>query len=260
MKIDKIDEEGNTVRFVVEGTSPAFMNAIRRVSMNDVPVLAIEDVAIHENDSPLFDELLGQRLGQIPLDFDYEDFTVREECDCEEGCPSCEVKFTLESEGKGTVYSGELESENENVSVLYDNIPITEQDENHVLKLEATAVLSTGSDHSKHQAAVSSYQYYPVIDIDNSKLSKEDAVEAAEVCPQNVYTVEDGELVIENLADCTLCDECVEAVDEGIAVNGDENKFIFKVESISGLDPQDILEIATETVREKAERVIEEME
>lgn len=260
MKVEKLESGNGTLKLTVGDANPAFVNVIRRISMNGVPVLAIEDVGIDENSSALFDEIVAQRLGQIPLEFDPEKFNTREECDCEDGCPNCEVKFSLEKEGPGTVYSGDLVCETADVEPLYDNIPITELDENQLVKLEATAILSTGKDHSKHQASIASYQYYPQISVDNRKLNKDEVKECVEVCPRNVFENEDGKLRMKNEVDCSLCKECVEAIEsKGLEVEGDENKFIYKIESISALEPEAILERTTEIVEEKADKVIEKI-
>ncbi len=257
MELEKIDEEDGKLRFVVKDSSPAMMNAIRRISMNQIPVLAIEDVGIIENSSALFDEIVAQRLGQIPLVFDPKKFDAREECDCEEGCVNCEAKFTLQKEGPGKVYSGDIVSESDDVEILYDGIPITELDENQEIELEATAIVSIGEDHSKHQAAISSYQYYPIIDVDQEELTDDEKEECVEVCPRNVFEVDDGKLKIVDEKRCTLCKECVQETDfDGITVTSDEEKFIFKIESVSSLNPEDILEKTAEILDGKAEKVI----
>ena len=42
-------------------------NAFRRILLAEIPILAIENVYIQSNDSIIADEVLAQRLGQIPL-------------------------------------------------------------------------------------------------------------------------------------------------------------------------------------------------
>ncbi len=260
MKLKKIKENDGKITFKLRNSSPAMANAIRRISMNHIPVLAIEDVGIIKNSSPVFDETVAQRLGQVPLDFDAEKFVPREDCDCEEGCMNCEVRFSLESKGPGTVYSGEIKCESEEVKPLHDKIPITELDEGQEIELEATANVSTGDDHSKHQAAISSYQYYPIIEIDQDELSEDEKKRCVEVCPKDVFKLKDGELTVSNEEKCDLCKECVEDIDnEGLIVTGDEERFIFKVESISSLDPKDILQKTVEILRERADKVIEKL-
>ncbi len=259
MKIEKIDGEDKKVKFIVEDTSPSMMNAVRRISMNHIPVLAIEDVGIIQNSSPVFDETIAQRLGQVPLVFDSEKFDVKENCDCEEGCSNCEAKFTLKGQGPGKIYSGDLTCETGDVEILYDKIPIAELDDDQEVELEATAIISTGKDHSKHQAAISSYQYYPIIDIDNEELTKKQKKKCVEVCPREVLEIKNDKLKVKDEMKCTLCKECTEEVGSGIVVAGDEEKFIFKVESICSLDPKEVLEKTAEILEEKVERVIEKL-
>ncbi len=259
MKLEKIDGKGKKLKFIAEDTNPAMMNALRRTTMNYIPVLAIENVGIIENSSPVFDEIIAQRLGQVPLVFDPDKFNMHEDCECEEGCSNCEVKFTLKGEGPGILYSGELNCKSGDVEVLYDRIPITEMDENQEVDLEATACLSIGKDHSKHQASVSSYQYYPIIDVDNDELTVEEKKSCQEICPRNVFELDGDKLNIENEERCTLCKECVEEVDSGVVVTGDEEKFIFKIESICSLDPEYIISKAAEVLEEKADKVVEKL-
>lgn len=259
MKLEKMEKEDKKLKFVAKDTNPAMMNALRRTSMNYIPILAIEDVGIIENSSPVFDEVIAQRLGQVPLDFDPDKFELKENCDCEDGCPNCEIQFTFKGEGPGTVYSGAIECESGDVEVLYQNIPITELDENQEVELETTAVVSTGKDHSKHQAAISSYQYYPLIDVDNDELTKEEKEECVKICPRNVFEVENGKVKVKDERRCTLCNECVEEFDTGVVVKGDEERFIFKVESISSLSPEEIIEKAADILEEKADKVVEKL-
>lgn len=260
MKLNVLEEGERKLKILVEESSPAFMNALRRISINNVPVLAIEDVIVDENDSALFDEVVAQRLGQIPLVFDPEEFNFRDECDCEDGCPNCEAKFSLEKEGPGKVYSGDLVCETGDVETLYNEIPITHLDENQKVKMEAVAILSTGQDHSKHQAAITSYRYYPKIQVDNRKISKEDVEKCVEVCPKDVFEDEDGKLKVKNEENCTLCKECLEEIDsDGLEIEGDESRFILNIESVSSLSPWDIMEESMGILERKAEKVVEKI-
>ncbi len=260
MKLEKIEGEDKKLKFIASETSPAMMNAMRRVSMHHIPVLAVEDVGIIENSSPLFDEVIAQRLGQVPLVFDADKFDSREECDCEEGCSNCEARFTLKAEGPGKVVSGDLVSESGEVDVLYDKIPITILDENQAIDIEATAVLSTGKDHSKHQASISSYQYYPLIDIDQDDITEEEKKKVVEVCPRDVFKLKNGKLELNDKMSCTLCNECVETIEsDGLVVTGDKERFIFKVESVSSHSPEEILKKTAEILDEKADKVIEKL-
>ena len=41
-------------------------NALRR-SVNEIPILAIDEVDIYRNDSALYDEIIAHRFGLVPL-------------------------------------------------------------------------------------------------------------------------------------------------------------------------------------------------
>ncbi len=70
MKIEIIERKEREIKFSVEGINPAFANALRRIMMTEIPTMAIEWVDFKKNDSVLPDEILANRLGQIPLAFD----------------------------------------------------------------------------------------------------------------------------------------------------------------------------------------------
>lgn len=256
----KINEKtDNKITFIVEGVNPAFVNAIRRLSAKSIPVLAIEEVDFYENSSPLFDEIVAQRLGQIPLDFTEGDFLTKEECECdteEDRCPNCEVAFVLEKDEPGVVYSGDIEFPNSDVEVLYDEIPITYLGEKQEIKLEGHAVMNTGGENSKHQAAVSSYQYYPDVSVDNKSIDSAEKI--VDICPRDVFTVESGKLVVKDVESCSLCNECVEESD-AIEVEGRDDAFIFKLETVCGLDPEQILYKTLAVLQEDVGAVIDKL-
>ena len=47
MQLKVLEAKDDFVRFLLEDTSPAFANALRRVLISDVPKMAIEDVEFH---------------------------------------------------------------------------------------------------------------------------------------------------------------------------------------------------------------------
>src|SRR5437773_12394979 len=90
MDIKLLTKEQDTIRFVLSDVSPAFANALRRIILAEVPVMAIEDVMILENSSVMYDEILALRLVLIPIRTDHS-YNLPEECTRkrELGCEQC---------------------------------------------------------------------------------------------------------------------------------------------------------------------------
>ena len=133
-----------------------YVNAIRRISINEVPTLAIDDVVILENSSVMHDEAVAHRLGLIPLRTDLHRFVLPTHCDCNStlGCSKCRVLLSMDSEANDktkVVTSGDLVSEDEVVKPLSTEIPIIVLAPAQKLKFEAYARLGFGKEHAKWQ-------------------------------------------------------------------------------------------------------------
>lgn len=133
-----------------------YVNAIRRISISEVPTLAIDDVVILENSSVMHDEAIAHRLGLVPLLTNLDRFVMPHECDCKStlGCSKCRVLLVLDSEANEktkVVTSGELVSEDEHIKPVSKDIPIITLAPGQKLKFEAYARLGIGRDHAKWQ-------------------------------------------------------------------------------------------------------------
>ena len=133
-----------------------YVNAIRRISISEVPTMAIDDVVMMENSSVMHDEAIAHRLGLIPLRTDLKRFVLPQDCDCNNslGCSKCRVLLVLDSEANDKtklVTSGELVSEDEVVMPVSRNVPIITLAPSQKLKFEAYARLGLGSNHAKWQ-------------------------------------------------------------------------------------------------------------
>ena len=136
--------------------SRQYINAIRRMTICEVPTLAIDDVVILENSSVMHDEAVAHRLGLIPLRTGLDRFVMPQDCDCKStlGCSKCRVLLVLDSEAMEKtkiVTSGELLSEDELVKPVSKDIPIVVLAPAQKLKFEAYARLGVGKDHAKWQ-------------------------------------------------------------------------------------------------------------
>src|SRR5437867_12840967 len=155
MDIKLLSREPDTGRFVLSDTSPAFANALRRIMISEVPVMAIDDVMILENNSVMYDEILAHRLVLIPVTTD-QTYNLPEDCTCksELGCEKCRASFSLEieaSEPIEVVYSSQLKPENPEVKPVSDKIPIVKLTAGQRIKLEAYTRIGRGNVQAKWQ-------------------------------------------------------------------------------------------------------------
>ncbi|MCJ7450746.1 MAG: DNA-directed RNA polymerase subunit D [Candidatus Nanohaloarchaeota archaeon QJJ-9] len=258
MEIDKIEENGKNLKFVLSGANPAIANTLRRTIMGKVPTLAVEEVDLINNTSGLFDEMVAHRIGMIPWEFPQKEYKLPDDCDCEgEKCQDCQVEMVLEKQGEGKVRAKDLKPTDKKVETPNPEIVITELLEGQELELEARARLGIGKDHAKFQAANASYKYYPIVKLNGEKVeNKEDA---ARVAPDKVKKA-DGELE----ADDSVVKAMGKTVDisEGDTVEMEqrEDKFIFTVESVSGLEPDYIVEKALDIIKEELGKFKEDAE
>lgn len=146
MKLKVENEDKNKMQFVLSKSTPAFANMVRRYSMSQVPVFAIDSVTFYENSSTIFDEYIAHRIGLIPLKLGAG---VREDE---------EVLFSLDAQGPAMVYSSALESAVEKVKVATDKIPLLRLLEHQNLRLEAKAICGIGRKHAKWQAGMAGYE------------------------------------------------------------------------------------------------------
>lgn len=248
MEIDILEKDDTHLRFLVQGADIPYMNALRRLSLSEVPCMAVDDVVILENSSVLHDEIIAHRLGFVPLKTDLDSYNLPEECPCksEFGCNLCRVTLAIDVEAKDgprTVYSGDLTSENPTITPVSDKIPILKLAKNQRIKLEAYARLGKGKAHAKWQpVSMCTYKYYPKI-----RISKTCDVcgECVDICSRKVLAKKGNKVEVQDLVSCTLCHDCAGACPKepsAIEVTPEENKFIFNVESTEALPPQRIVE------------------
>lgn len=158
LKVKVLEDTEDRVSLQLDGVDRSYANAVRRFCLSEVPSMAIDDVVILENSSVLYDEILAHRLGMVPLKTDLERYILPEKCDCGTplGCQKCRVLLVLDAsahEKTRTVYSGDLVSEDREISPISASIPIVKLAPGQTVKLEAYARLGRGKEHAKWQPA-----------------------------------------------------------------------------------------------------------
>lgn len=258
MDIDVKEKDDNKITFIIDDVEVSFVNALRRICTVEVPTMAIETVSIVKNDSSLFDEVLAQRLGLVPLETDTKAFVLPSECDCENNdCPSCSVSLILREKGPKVVYSGDLSSAHEAVKPVYDTIPLLKLGEGEEVELEAIANLGTGLEHAKWQPTVAcAYQYYPVITVDENC---EACLKCVQECPNEIlqYDEKEKRIIITDIESCAMCKTCMRGCEqEAISVDGQKGKYIFRIETDGSLTPEEVLENACDILKDKSDKIL----
>ena len=191
-------------------------NAIRR-SVAEVPTLAIDELEIFKNDSPLYDEMLALRIGLVPLK-------------TEKGMTKkTKIDLKLSKTGPCTVYSGDLDG---NAEVVFDKIPIVFLGEGQKLELVATAILGKGLEHAKYIPGLCYYRH--LLEIKSSS-------EADNIIQNSKFSL----IKPEKKGSKWLCDlneaevERIAKIDKEAISQSDEMLLI--IESYGNMDAKDIL-------------------
>jgi len=266
IKILEHSEDGMYLKILIEKFPKEFVNALRRIIISEVPTMAIDDVWIVVNSSPLYDEILAHRLGLIPLTTDLDSYVLPEECSCKgEGCPNCKVEFKLEKKAEYEdiiVYSDDLETMDEKIKPL-PGIPIVKLKKNQSIVLEAEAKLGKGCEHAKWQpVGTCAFKYMPIIHLrtDLCELCKE----CVNNCPRKIleYIEEPFPSIgIKNVEDCIMCKVCEEICDFGaISISWHDDIFIFTIESTGALPALKILYTALDILKKKANTLYQQIE
>lgn len=146
MKIHIESNRPEEMTFTLSGVSIPFANLIRRYAINSVPVFAISEVSVYENNSSFFTEYITHRLGLIPLTTPSK---------AKEGE---EVTLMLDVTGPGMIYADSLKSTDKSISPVYPKMPIVKLLDEQNIRMECKAVLAPGKVHARHQPGMVSYE------------------------------------------------------------------------------------------------------
>ncbi len=256
LKLEKLKEERkkNKLSFLIKGADEVFANTLRRLIVEEVPTLAVEDVELKDNNSALYDEMLGLRLGLIPIKTDLKSYELKEKCKCAgAGCAKCELKLTLKVGKKGYVYAEDAHSADPECTFVYPKMPITKLLAKQKVDLTMTAVLGMGKVHAKWSPGWAFYKREPSFKIVGKIVDAEKIVKA---CPLGIFEQKGSSVTInkDKLYDCHECLQCVE-LDKNITFEETGN-FIFTLESWGQLTCKEILNQSADIFLAK----IEEME
>jgi len=144
--IQILTDDDKKISIKLKGVSLYYVNELRRICLNGVPIFAIDTVDIIENSSVFVDESLTHTLGMIPLKTELGEFDES----------NSRVMLVLDSEAADSVKivtSAELESKDQVVKPISEQIPIVHLAPGQRIKLEAYARLGRGTEHAKWNSA-----------------------------------------------------------------------------------------------------------
>ena len=261
MEIRVLDNNKEELKlsFMIKDSVPVFVNTLRRLMIDEVPTMAIEDVEFQKNNSILYDEMVAHRLGLVPLKTDLKSYNLPQKCKCEgKGCNRCQLKLVLKAtKGSGTVYSSEIKSKDPAVKPVYGGMPIVKLLKGQTLELEATAVLGTGKQHVKWSPCHAYYKYRPIVEITGDVKNPEAVIE---IDHNNIFEIKDRKLVVnkDRVLECDLSID-FSSIDKNVKVTASDTDFVFYVESFGQLSCKEIVNTAIDMLDEQLDEFVEEL-
>jgi len=183
------------------GMSTSLANAIRRSAL-EIPIMAIDEVEIIQNDSALYDEIIAHRMGLIPIE------TTK---------AVKETKFKLKATGPKTVYSTDIVP---SVGTPF-KLPITILDNEQEIEIVADARLGKGIDHIKYSPGLIYFKH----NIDP------DVLDYVTINDEGKVTFDEGEL-----EDKGISEEKIKKIKKFSNVP----ELIFNIESWGQIDPKEL--------------------
>lgn len=243
MDIKKVHEDGNVVKYLVKGANYVFMNTLRRTIMTNVPCLAVDSVQIYENDSVVFDEMLTNRLGLLPIKTDVKTYKRGDK-----------VKLVLEKTGPCIVTSKDIKCTDPKIEIVDKKIQITKLGKEQNIKVEMTAVMSTGEEHVRYQPAIVSYN--ELMEIKNDKSYDTKAI-LADV-PKGSVEVKAGKLFFSDPYNAEHQNQHIDILRKhGVEVKFSETDFVLTIESTGQLTAKETLESAIDEIVKKLDELDE---
>jgi len=293
IKINVVKMNKTDMEFDLIGFDPALANAFRRILLAEIPSMAIEKVHIYQNTSIMQDEVLSHRLGLIPLKADPRLFSWKEKTSDDEGTENDTLEFELKIKCSRRPGADPNSSEPDDAylnhraltehvkwvpkggqaSIVSDpgpvepDILINKLRPGHEMDIRMFAVKGIGRDHAKFSpVATAFYRLLPEITIDQ-EVTGEAAVRLQKCFSPGVvqlWPTEDGKkkAVVVNARNDS-CSRNVYRYDDlkdCVTLSKVKDHFIFTVESVGAMPPQDLFAQACDVLISKCDNFLKELD
>ncbi|KAF2497838.1 insert subdomain of RNA polymerase alpha subunit [Lophium mytilinum] len=235
-----INADSTRANFLIQNFDLATANSLRRVMLAEVPTIAIDVVEVLDNTSVLADEFICHRLGLIPLNStNVDDLLASRDCDCDGYCEQCSVVLTLDAKCTGNdvmkVYARDLVVSdgrpNEEIGLPVITDPdgfgsiIVKLRKGQSIKMKCVAKKGIAKEHAKWApSAAIGFEYDP-----NNKLRHLDYW--FEEDPKKEWPVNEHNANIDG----------VPQEGEPFDYDAVPTRFFFDVETVGGLEPDQIV-------------------
>lgn len=234
VKIKFIEKDFKNYKYFLENTDNITLNTLRRTINYFLSVYAIDDIDFFENDSVIFDEMLANRIALCPIKSPLLNTGKK-------------VTFNLDLQGPKTVYSKDFQSNDPEIKMVYDTIPITKLNEGENLKLTAYANLGQGKEHFKHSPAIVSYSQ--IFSLDTSR-SCEECKNVLEKIKENSLKIDGIKETLINPKDYDFCVSQAESCDKKCLKIVPTNNYILNVELIGQINIKDLFKLTDRFFKE----------
>jgi DNA-directed RNA polymerase subunit D len=246
MDIKKVHEEANLSKYLVKGVTPGFMNAVRRTIINNVPCLAVDEVTFYENDSVIFDEMLANRLGLLPVKTDVKTYKRGDT-----------VKLVLEKVGPCDVTSKDIKCTDPKIEIIDKKIIITKLGKEEKIKLEMTAIMGTGAEHARFQPAIISFNELPKIKNDGAHKNTKELIDAM---PKGTIEEKAGKLFLLDPYNITTQNQFDNILQKyGVELEYVNDEFVLSVETTGQLSSKEVITSALDQLNAKLEEMNKEV-
>ena len=237
IRVIENNKESGKLSFLMKDSNATVANTLRRLIVDEVPTMAVDEVEFSDNSSILYDEIIAHRIGLIPLKTDLKSYKMIEKPEDRESL-KCTLKLVLKAKGPCTVYSGDIKSKDPAVVPVSKGFPIVKLLKGQALELEAIAILGRGKEHTKWNPGHVYYRYKPVIEMGNVK-NPEEVVDKTH---GNVFEMKSGKLDVnkDNLFKVDLAG-AAEEISNGAIKETHDNDIIFTMESWGQLSCKEMI-------------------